>query len=89
MQIFHGRPMHVEWYRHTPESDQINGESGHSGRNEPVVSVHVRFMTIEVSLFLFIYIFNFLPPSLILLFLTLPHFSSSSSSFLFLARCQG
>ncbi len=45
MQIFHGRPMHVEWYRHTPGE----GEGETSGRNEPVVSVHVRFMTIEVD----------------------------------------
>jgi RNA recognition motif-containing protein len=46
MQTFHGRPMHVEWYRHTPD-DAVGGEAG-SSRNEPVVSVHVRFMTVEV-----------------------------------------
>lgn len=46
MQIFHGRPMHVEWYRHTP-GDSESGEGGTPSRNEPVVSVHVRFMTVE------------------------------------------
>ena len=47
MQTFHGRPMHVEWYRHTPD-DTIGGEINNS-RSEPVVSVHVRFMTVEVK----------------------------------------
>jgi RNA recognition motif-containing protein len=49
MQTFHGRPMHVEWYRHTPD-DAIGGEMNNS-RSEPVVSVHVRFMTVEVRKF--------------------------------------
>jgi hypothetical protein len=47
--------MHVEWYRHTPE-DVVGGETNNS-RSEPVVSVHVRFMTVEVLI-----LFPFSPP---------------------------
>jgi len=48
LKVFHGRPMHVEWYRHTPGSELSGvGESDSIHRPEPVVSIHVRFMSME------------------------------------------
>jgi RNA recognition motif-containing protein len=64
MQIFNGRPMQIEWYRQQV-SEQSSGAPGEVGsgpvnRNEPVVSIHVRFMGFDVrqifSLFSFIYL---------------------------------
>jgi RNA recognition motif-containing protein len=49
LQMFFGRQMHVEWYRHTPGSDPLGGDDDSSSRTEPVVSIHVRFMAMEVS----------------------------------------
>eukprot|EP00602_Paraphysomonas_sp_CaronLab_P002996 CAMPEP_0185032148 /NCGR_PEP_ID=MMETSP1103-20130426/20042_1 /TAXON_ID=36769 /ORGANISM="Paraphysomonas bandaiensis, Strain Caron Lab Isolate" /LENGTH=553 /DNA_ID=CAMNT_0027567935 /DNA_START=37 /DNA_END=1695 /DNA_ORIENTATION=- len=48
LKLFHGRPMHVEWYRHTPGSE-LSGVTEHdiTHRPEHVVSIHVRFMSME------------------------------------------